>query len=59
MFLSDLEDYLSGIFRVRVNSNKEGNIPSMFVVCNVDYMVDISSSDRMAREHFRFLEHRL
>ena len=30
----------------------------MFAVCNVDYIVDISSSDRIARDHFRFLEHR-
>ena len=30
----------------------------MFAACNVDYIVDISSSDRIAREHFRFLEHR-
>ena len=33
---------------------QQGNIPSMFVVCNVDYIVDMSSSDRIAREHFRF-----
>ena len=37
---------------------QQGTIPSMFAVCNVDYIVDISSSDRIAREHFRFLEHR-
>ena len=30
----------------------------MFAVCNVDYILDISSSDRIAGEHFRFLEHR-
>ena len=35
-----------------------GIIPSTFAVCNVDYIVDISSIDRIAREHFRFLEHR-
>ena len=34
---------------------QEVTIPSMFAVCNVDYIVDISSSDRIAREHFRFL----
>ena len=37
---------------------QQGNIPSMFAACNVDYIVDISSSDRIARERFRFLEHR-
>ena len=37
---------------------QQGTIPSMFAVCNADYIVDISSSDRIAREHFRFLEHR-
>ena len=40
---------------------QQGTIPSMFAVCNVDYIliVDISSSDRIAREpFFRFLEHR-
>ena len=37
---------------------QEGTIPSMFAVCNVDYILDISSSDRIAGEHFRFLEHR-
>ena len=37
---------------------QQGTIPSMFAVCNVDCIVDISSSDRIAREHFRFLEHR-
>ena len=34
---------------------QQGTTPSMFAVCNVDYVVDISSSDREAREHFRFL----
>ena len=28
----------------------------MFAVCNVDYIVDTSSGDRIAREDFRFLE---
>ena len=28
----------------------------MFAVSNVDCIVDISSSDRIAKEHFRFLE---
>ena len=28
----------------------------MLDVCNVDYIVDISGSDRIAREHFRFPE---
>ena len=28
----------------------------MLAVCNVDYIVDISSSDRIARERFRFPE---
>ena len=28
----------------------------MFAVCNADYIVDISNSYRIAREHFRFLE---
>ena len=37
---------------------QQGTIPYMFAICNVDYIVDISSSDRIAREHFRFLEHR-
>ena len=38
---------------------QQGTILSMlFAVCNVDYIVDTSSSDRIAREHFRFLEHR-
>ena len=37
---------------------QQGTIPSTFAVCNVDYIVDVSSSDRIAREHFRFLEHR-
>ena len=37
---------------------QQGTIPSMFAVCNVDYIAYISSSDRIAREHFRFLEHR-
>ena len=37
---------------------QQGTVPSMFAVCNVDYIVDISSSDRIAREHCRFLEHR-
>ena len=32
--------------------HQQGTIPSMFAVCNVDYIVDISSSDRIAREHF-------
>ena len=32
---------------------QQGTIPSMFAVCSVDYIVDISSSDRIAREHFR------
>ena len=41
---------------MRVNSN--GTIPSnMFAVCNVDYIVGIPSSDRIVREHLRFLEH--
>ena len=35
---------------------QRGTIPSVFAVCNVDYIVDISSSDRIAREHFRFLD---
>ena len=30
----------------------------MFTVYNVAYIVDISSSDRIAREYFRLLEHR-
>ena len=30
----------------------------MFAACNVDYIVDISSSDAIATEHFRFLGHR-
>ena len=34
---------------------QQGTIPSMFAVCKVDYIiVDISSSDRIVREHFRF-----
>ena len=37
---------------------QEGTIPSMFAVGIVDYIVDISYTDRIAREHFRFLEHR-
>ena len=37
---------------------QQGTTFSMFAVCNVDYIVDISSSGRIAREHFRFLEHR-
>ena len=38
---------------------QQGNINSMlFAVCNVHYIVDISSSDRIAREYFRFIEHR-
>ena len=37
---------------------QQGTILSMFAVCNVDDIVDISSSDRIAKEHFRFLEHR-
>ena len=39
---------------------QQGTIPSMFAVCKVHYIVDISSSDRIAREHFRlnFLKHR-
>ena len=37
---------------------QQGTNPSLFAVCNVDYIVDISSSDRIAREHFRFREHR-
>ena len=37
---------------------QQGTIPFMSDVCNVDYIVDISRSDRIAREHFRFLEHR-
>ena len=38
---------------------QQGTIPSMFSVCNVDYIVYISSSDGIvAREHFGFLEHR-
>ena len=31
---------------------EQGAIPSMFAVCNMDYVVDISSSDRIAREPF-------
>ena len=38
---------------------QQGTIPSMFAAYNVDYTVDISSSDRIAREHFRFIEHHL
>ena len=34
---------------------QQGTFPSMFAFCNVDYIVDISSSDRIVREHFRFL----
>ena len=30
----------------------------MFAVCNVDYIIDVSSSDRIAKEHFKFLGHR-
>ena len=37
---------------------QQGTFPSTFAVCNVDYIVDLSSSDGIAREHFRFLEHR-
>ena len=36
---------------------QQGTMPSMLAVCNLDYIVDISSRDRIAREHFRFLEH--
>ena len=39
-----------------VCEQQQGTIPSLFAVCNVDYIVDIPSSDRIAREHFRFLE---
>ena len=45
---------MSGIFRVRVNSHK-ALFFSMYAVCNVDYTVDISISDRIAIEHFRFI----
>ena len=34
--------------------HQQGTIPSMFAVCNVDYIVDVSSSDRIAREHLDF-----
>ena len=34
---------------------QQGTIPSMSAVCNVDYIVDISSSNRIAREHFIFI----
>ena len=34
---------------------QQGTIASMFAVCNVDYIVGISSNDRIARVHFRFL----
>ena len=37
---------------------QQATIPSMFSVCNVDYIVYISSSNGIAREHFGFLEHR-
>ena len=37
---------------------QQGTIPSMFAVCNVDYIIDISTNDRISREHFRFPEHR-
>ena len=37
---------------------QQGTIPSKLAVGNVDDIVDISRSDWIAREHFRFLEDR-
>ena len=36
-----------------VCEQQQGTIRSIFAVCNVDYIVHISSSDRIARDHFR------
>ena len=52
VFFSFLRDILCAC------EQQQGTIPSIFAVCNVDYIVDISSSDGTVREHFRFLEHR-